>query len=148
VVGGLKMRAQDACSRCVLKMRAQDACSRCVLKMRAQDACSRCVLKISPAGEFCLFSRGPFFSFRAIFRGFSQFRGFSGTDFSLFRFSSKFGTRYTRKLISRLYYCPSENCFKAGQLGPKGSRFVQTVDWGLNPWFSLLESSVSTRRTC
>jgi hypothetical protein len=67
-----------------------------------------------------------------------------------FRFSLffNFQIRYTRSENPRLMYSSSPTRVKAPQLGLKGSRFVQTVDWGLNPWFSLLESSLSTHRRC
>jgi hypothetical protein len=45
-------------------------------------------------------------------------------------------------------YCSSGKGFKAPQLGPKGSRFVQTVDWGLNPWFPYVQSWLSTSGGC
>jgi hypothetical protein len=40
--------------------------------------------------EFCLFSRGSFFTFRSIFHPFGPFRPFLGPDFSVFLFFSIF----------------------------------------------------------
>jgi hypothetical protein len=43
-------------------------------------------LRIWRAGEFCLVSRGSFFTFRAIFHLFGQFWSIFRVDFSFFRF--------------------------------------------------------------
>jgi hypothetical protein len=46
-----------------------------------------------------------------------------------------------------MMYSPSENTFKAPQLGPGGCCFVQTVDLGLNPTPALTKCDLSPSAT-
>jgi hypothetical protein len=78
---------------------------------------------------------GSFFHFSGDFSWFWPISGIFGGRFSCFRRFFKSEVRYTRTENPRLMYCTSEKGFKAGQLGPSGVGFVQTVDLGLNHWF-------------
>jgi hypothetical protein len=82
------------------------------------------------------------------FYAFGSILGIFGSHFSGFCRFFNSEMRYTRKLISRLYYSPSPTRVKAGQLGPRGVVFVQLVDLALNALFPLLESSLSTLSGC
>jgi hypothetical protein len=65
------------------------------------------------------------FEFSVDFSRFWSISNIFGGRFSLFLSFFNFQVRYTRTEEVTLYYCSSENCFKAGQLGPRAYRISQ-----------------------
>jgi hypothetical protein len=62
--------------------------------------------------------KGVFWAVSVDFYGFGSISNIFGPSFSHFRHFSESETWYTRTEEATMYYSPSENTFKAGQLGP------------------------------
>ena len=86
-------------------------------------------LRISSAGEFCLFSRGPFFTFRPIFAHFGRFWWISGAIFPFFDVFSVFGDGILARRMRPCTIGHPEMVLKRANWAPKVS-LVQTVDLG------------------
>ena len=80
---------------------------------------------ISSGGLNLLIWRRVFWSFLVDFWTIFHFSVIFGVDFSFFSLFSGSATRYTREQEATMYYCPSENRFKAGSpSAPAVEKFI------------------------
>jgi hypothetical protein len=104
-------------------------------------------LRISSAGEFCLFSRGPFSLFG---RFLSVLDNFDSFWVLIFLFLSFFRSRDTshKQTDVEAVLLPIQKRLSSGPIGPLRLPFLFLWIWDLNRWFPCVESSLSTRRRC